>query len=531
MRNMKKTWIIVSLVILISVMLTVGISQRYLFSADNAFKQITRFMDVLKVVRSYYVEEVDTEKLITGAIQGMLEQLDPHSVYIEPQQLKKITEEFQGSYQGIGIEFIIQNKVITVVAPIAGSPSEELGIKPGDQIVKIEGKSAYGITDADVQKQLKGPKGTKVTVTIKRPGMEGPFDLTITRDKIPIYSVMADFMIGKDIGYIYVGRFAQTTVDEFDKAYRELETRGMKALLLDLRGNTGGYLDQAFQLADRFIEGRKKIVFTKGRIPESNTEFYSTGKAATHKIPLIILIDKGSASASEIVAGAIQDWDRGLIVGETSFGKGLVQTQVPMNDGSALRITTARYYTPSGRLIQRSYDDGLYEYYTSGYDENSQQNNQDQKDKPVYHTQAGRKVYGGGGITPDIKISNKTISNFTTELIFKRLFFEFGSNYSAQHKELKTSIENYNVNFMIDKTVLTEFRDFIESKNIAFKENDFKDDLSYIKLMIKAEIARNLWGSQQYYQVRLSGDSQVVEALKYFNNAAQIAGLVFQSSM
>ncbi len=532
MRNMKKNWFVLALVILISVILTVSISQHYLFSADNAFKQITRFMDVLKVVRSYYVEEVDTEKLITGAIQGMLEELDPHSVYIEPQQLKKITEEFQGSYQGIGIEFIIQNKVITVVAPIAGSPSEDLGIKPGDQIIKIEGKSAYGITDTEVQKQLKGPKGTKVTVTIRRPGLESPFDLTITRDRIPIYSVMASFKINHDIGYIYVGRFAQTTADEFDKAYRELESQGMKALLLDLRGNTGGYLDQAFQMADRFIEGRKKIVFTKGRIPESNTEYFSTGKGATHKIPLIILIDKGSASASEIVAGAIQDWDRGLIVGETSFGKGLVQTQVPMNDGSALRITTARYYTPSGRLIQRSYDDGLYEYYANGYDESLQQDEtEDQKDKPVFHTSTGRTVYGGGGITPDIKIPNKSISNFVTELIFKRLFFEFGSSYIVQHKEITTNFDNFNRNFMVDKEVLTAFRDFITAKNILFRENDFKEDLNYIKIMIKAEIARSLWGSQQYYQVRLSSDVQVIEALKYFSNAAQIAGLVFQSKL
>ena len=379
MRNLKKSTLFIIFVVLTSITLVVTISQGYLFSADNTYKQIARFMDVLKIVRSYYVEEVDTEKLITGAIQGMLEQLDPHSVYIEPKKLKEITEQFQGSYQGIGIEFIIQNKVLTVVAPIAGSPSEALGIRPGDQIIKIEGKSAYGITETEVQKKLKGPKGTKVTVTIRRPGMDEPFDLTITRDKIPIYSVMAHFMITDKIGYIYVGRFAQTTVDEFDKAYRDLEMQGMRALLMDLRGNTGGYLEQAFKLADRFIDGRKKIVFTKGRIPESNTEFYATDRATKRKIPLIILIDKGSASASEIVAGAIQDWDRGLIVGETSFGKGLVQTQISLRDGSALRITTARYYTPSGRLIQRSYENGLYEYYASRYDDTEEEKSE--KDK------------------------------------------------------------------------------------------------------------------------------------------------------
>jgi len=528
MRNLKKSTLFIIFVVLTSITLVVTISQGYLFSADNTYKQIARFMDVLKIVRSYYVEEVDTEKLITGAIQGMLEQLDPHSVYIEPKKLKEITEQFQGSYQGIGIEFIIQNKVLTVVAPIAGSPSEALGIRPGDQIIKIEGKSAYGITETEVQKKLKGPKGTKVTVTIRRPGMDEPFDLTITRDKIPIYSVMAHFMITDKIGYIYVGRFAQTTVDEFDKAYRDLEMQGMRALLMDLRGNTGGYLEQAFKLADRFIDGRKKIVFTKGRIPESNTEFYATDRATKRKIPLIILIDKGSASASEIVAGAIQDWDRGLIVGETSFGKGLVQTQISLRDGSALRITTARYYTPSGRLIQRSYENGLYEYYASRYDDTEEEKSEKDKKRPVFYTSGGRKVFGGGGIAPDFKIENKRITKLTTELIFKRLFFEFGSHYASQHQAWRRDFSRFKEQFKIDKTILLDFKKFIESKDVVFREKDFKKDLDYIKLMIKAEIARNFWGSKEYYQIRISGDFQVQEALKHFDQAAKIAGLTYR---
>ncbi|NOZ62676.1 MAG: S41 family peptidase [Calditrichaeota bacterium] len=523
MRGIRRSTFVLGVFVLISIGLIISVTQGYLFSADNTYKQLSRFMDVLKIIRSYYVEDVSTEKLITGAIEGMLEKLDPHSIYIEPKKLKEITEQFQGSYQGIGIEFIIQNKVLTVVAPIAGSPSEALGIRPGDQIVKIEGESAYGITEAEVQRKLKGPKGTKVTVTIRRPGMEDPFNLTITRDRIPIYSVMAHFMVDDKIGYIYVGRFAQTTVDEFDKAYRDLQAQGMSALLLDLRGNTGGYLDQAFKMADRFIDGGKKIVFTKGRIPESNTEFLSTDRATIPKIPLIILIDKGSASASEIVSGAIQDWDRGLIVGETSFGKGLVQTQIPLSDGSAVRITTARYYTPSGRLIQRSYEHGLMDYYTSGYDETVKNENNKNNHRPVFYTHAGRKVYGGGGITPDVKIKNKTITKFTTELIFKRLFFEFGSKYAAKHQRLKADFPQFKKNFVIDKTLLTEFRAFVERKGLKFKEDDFKQDLQYIKLMIKSDIARNLWGSKQYYEIRILGDDQVQEALNHFPEAARIA--------
>ena len=529
MRKMKKSSLIWSVLIFTVFVLAFNFSYRYLFSADNAYQQMARFMEVYRIVRSYYVENVDSEKLMTGAIDGMLEQLDPHSIYIAPKKLKEITEQFQGSYQGIGIEFIIQNKVLTVVAPIAGSPSEMLGIRPGDQIIKIEGKSAYGITEIDVQKKLKGPKGTKVTITIRRPGLDDPFDITITRDNIPIYSVMAHFIIKDKIGYIYVGRFAQTTVDEFDQAVLDLDKQGMEALLLDLRGNAGGYLDQAFKMADRFVDGNKKIVYTKGRIPNSNTEYFSTDRATHTKIPLVILIDKGSASASEIVAGAIQDWDRGLIVGETSFGKGLVQTQVPLKDGSALRITTARYYTPSGRLIQRSYENGLMDYYTSVYEDKDVENqDKSSKEKPVFYTNAGRKVYGGGGITPDINIKHGTITKQTIELIFKRLFFEFGSQYASQHSELKTNFNFFKDHFIIDKTILQNFNKFIESKDVQFKDEDFKKDLSYIKLMIKAEIARNLWGSQQYYQIRITGDNQVQKAIEHFSGAAKITGLIWK---
>ncbi|MBL7094043.1 S41 family peptidase [candidate division KSB1 bacterium] len=526
MRKIKKSTAIWSLIIIVFFVLAFNFSYSILFSADNAFQQMARFMEVYKIVRSYYVESVDTEKLMTGAIQGMLEELDPHSVYIEPKKLKEITEQFQGAYQGIGIEFIIQNKVITVVSPIAGSPSEALGLKPGDQIIKIEGKSAYGITESDVQKKLKGRKGTKVTVTIRRPGMHDPFDVTITRDEIPIYSVMANFIIQEKIGYIYVGRFAQKTVDEFDKAVRELDEQGMEALLLDLRGNAGGYLDQAFKMADRFIDGNKKIVYTKGRIPNSNTEFLATHRATHKKMPLIILIDKGSASASEIVAGAVQDWDRGLIVGETSFGKGLVQTQMPLKDGSALRITTARYYTPSGRLIQRSYEDGLMDYYASVYqDDDVEEPVKDSEDKPVFYTEAGREVYGGGGITPDIKIKHGTITKQTTEIVFKRLFFEFGSQYATKHSHLKNNFDSFKDNFFVDKPILQNFKSFIESKDVSLADKDFKKDLKYIKLMIKAEIARNLWSSRQYYQVRISGDKMVQGALQHFGKAAKVAGL------
>jgi carboxyl-terminal processing protease len=526
----RKKLLLWAAITLISLIVMFSYSKQFLFSADNTFEQMRRFMEVFNVVKSYYVEEVDSPKLITGAIQGMLEELDPHSVYIEPKKLKEITEQFQGSYEGIGIEFIIQNKILTVVSPIAGSPSEALGLRPGDQIMKIEGKSAYGITDEEVQQKLKGPKGTKVTINIRRPGIDEPFDITITRDQIPIYSVMAKFLVKDKIGYVYVGRFAQTTVDELERALRGLEAQGMEGLILDLRGNSGGYLDQAFKMADKFIDGNKIIVYTKGRIPGASEEFTSTDMPNDRKCPLIILINKGSASASEIVAGAIQDWDRGIIVGETSFGKGLVQTQLSMNDGSALRITTARYYTPSGRLIQRSYDDGLWEYYVSGYDDAQNQTEENPKERPIFFTKAGRKVYGGGGISPDVKIESKNITKLTSELTLKRLFFEFGSQYATKHPELKTDFLYFKDKFEIDEKILTEFQRFITTKEILFKDKEFQDDLDYIKLMVKSEIAQFLWDREHYYQIRISGDEQVQEALKHIDQAAKIAGLAPKKS-
>jgi len=323
-----------------------------------------------------------------------------------------------------------------------------------------------------------------------------------------------------------VGRFARTTAEEFERALRQLEARGMQALLLDLRGNTGGYLDQAVKMADKFIDDNQVIVRTRGRIPEANDEFRSTHAATHPKYPLIVLINKGSASASEIVAGAIQDLDRGLIVGETSFGKGLVQTQLNLKDGSALRITTARYYTPSGRLIQRSYENGLYEYYTSGYEEAINNLEKKAKKRPVFRTNSGRKVYGGGGITPDIEIKSRRPSKLTSEIIFKRLFFEFASKYATQHPELKRDFSFFLNNFQVDQKMLASFKILVSSRDITVKEKDFQKDLDYIKLLIKSEIAQFLWDREHYYQVLISGDEQVLGALKQFDRAARIAGII-----
>ncbi|MBN1551484.1 S41 family peptidase [bacterium] len=524
---MKKHRLEIIIIALATVLLFGSVMDKFLVASDNVYEQIRRFMDVFTYVKKYYVEEIETEEVVTGAIEGMLEKLDPHSVYIEAKQMNKINEQFTGHYHGIGIEFIIKDKVLTVISPIAGSPSEALGIRPGDQLIKIEGKSAYGITEQDVFNKLRGPKDSKVTVTIRRPGVEKPFDITITRDKIPIYSVMTSFMLTDKIGYIYVGRFAKTTVDELEEALLELEGEGMKKLLLDLRGNSGGYLDQAVMIADKFIAGNKKIVYTRGRRPETNDDFYSTDRNTHPHFPLIILIDKGSASASEIVAGAVQDWDRGLIVGETSFGKGLVQNQIGMKDGSALRLTTARYYTPSGRLIQRPYSNGLADYYAEGYDDIDPNTIEDSTaTKPVYYTNSHRKVYGGGGITPDVTIKSERLTKSTAKLMANRIFFEFASQYVTKHADLANNFEYFRDNFSITDRIMMDFNQLVKTQNIEVDEAEIDEDIEYIKVMLKSEIARNLWDSKYYYQFIRRGDEQVQEAAKLFPEAAQIAGIV-----
>jgi len=492
----------------------------------NIYQDLQRFTEVLKNVSQYYVEEVDTEKLVTGAINGMLEKLDPHSVYIPKDQLVDVTERFEGHFYGIGIEFIIQNKILTIVSPISGSPSERLGLRPGDQIVQIEGESTYGITEDDVMKKLKGPQGTNVEVTIRRAGVDEPFKVRITRDKISVYSVLASFMLNEQTGYIHLNRFAKTTADELESSLRSLETQGMKQLILDLRNNSGGYLEQAVAVSDKFIDGNKKLVYTRGRIPQANEDFYSTSEGTHPRFPLIVLINHGSASASEIVAGAVQDLDRGLVVGETSFGKGLVQSQIPLKDGSAVRVTIAHYFTPSGRVIQRSYDKGLQSYIEEGWDDDDPNAVEDTTvQRPVFHTTSGRSVFGGGGITPDVVMKSERWTLLSAELVGKRIFFEYGADYSATHKQLAADFDSFQKNFVVTDAMLADFRKLINKHNLKFNQASWDKDISFIKSRIKSEIARNLWDSSKYYQVEILSNNQVQEALRLFPEASRIAQL------
>jgi len=494
--------------------------------SGNLFQELQRFNEVFNAVSKYYVEEVDNQKLINGAISGMLETLDPHSVYIPKEQLAEVTEKFEGHFYGIGIEFNIFNKIPTVVSPMPGSPADRLGLRPADQIVAIEGKSTFGFNEEEVRKRLRGPEGTQVRVTIRRSGVEEPLEVTITREKISITSIESSFMLDPQTGYVLISRFAKTTGEELESALVKLEKQGMKQVILDLRGNAGGFLEQAVAVADKFIDHGKKIVYTRGRIAQANDDFYATEPDKHPRFPLIVLLNHGSASASEIVAGAVQDWDRGLVVGETSFGKGLVQSQIGLRDGAAVRITTARYYTPSGRLIQRPYDKTLSDYYEEGWDDYDPNAAADTvKDRPTYKTSAGRLVYGGGGVTPDVYLKWPRPTQFTADLIIKRSFFEYASDFAGRNRQLAADFNAFRQNWQPGEAVLTEFRRKIDALKIKFDQESWNKDIDFIKLRLKSEIALTLWDRQKWYEVEASNNKQMQEILRLFPQAQKIAAM------
>jgi carboxyl-terminal processing protease len=539
---MKKRFSLPMLMLALVLAFAVGTQYNQVISGDSVYEQLNKFKDVLSLTEKFYVDDVDAAKLTEAAVNGLLNNLDPHSVYIPPQQLKKVTEDFRGKFEGIGVEFAIVNDTITVVQPVGGGPSAQLGIMSNDKIVKIDGWKAVGITTDSVMKSLKGPKGTKVSVTILRAGVKELLDFEIIRDVIPLYSVDVSTMLDKETGYINVTRFSETTNTEMLAALKKLKDSGMKRLVLDLRFNPGGYLDQAVKMVDIFLASDpkgtpRKIVYTKGRRTEFNEEYFSTTGSEFEKTPLIILLSNGSASASEIVAGAIQDWDRGLIVGETSFGKGLVQRQFELPDKSAFRLTIARYYTPSGRLIQRSYSDGKDKYQREAFerDEVEGENITHTEEKadstrPRFKTGAGRTIYGGGGITPDYIVKSDTGTQFSRVISRRNLFYEFVTKYlstqgPAIKERYKNNFEQFNKSFDVKESVEPEFLAYVKSKGVEFKDDQYKHDKEYIEARLKAHIARNFWGNDGWYPVILKVDNQLKKALVLFPEAEHIAHL------
>lgn len=551
---MKKR--IFSYIALIIVGLSIGFLIQPLVSNDGLYDQIRKYQEVISNAVKNYVEPVDTQKLTESAIRGMLNELDPHSVYITAEEMKGVDEDFQGSFEGVGIQFDVIEDTIVVISPIADGPSEKLGIQAGDKIVKIDDEDAVGMNRDLVPKKLRGPKGTKVKLGIKRSGKSELLTFEVVRDKIPLYTVDASFMLDStDIGIIAVNRFAATTHDELVQALRKLKQEGMKKLILDLRGNPGGYLNQAFLMADHFLKGGDTIVYTKGRRPEFDEVYKSTPGGLVEDMPLIVLINAGSASASEIVSGSIQDLDRGLIVGETSFGKGLVQRQYPLPDGSAYRITIARYYTPSGRCIQRPFQDKAsyrnlvgrlelkegsniehaLEMVKKEIKEENEKNIKENKKNsvinldsiPLYYTKSGRTVLGGGGIIPDYIVKQDTITKLSIQLRMNRVFYEYVDKYLDNGRKLDAEYRNNYITFLrkwkITDKMMEDFRTLAESKGVKWDDESYKKDQDFIKTEIKGTVARSLWDRNAYVQVFFTIDKQVNVAKGLFDEAIKIA--------
>ena len=514
-----------SLVVVIAFISGMKFTENLWAAGKSVYEQINRFAYVMQLVRDRYVEEPDMNALVDGAIDGMLASLDPHSVYISAEDQKQIAEQFSGEFEGIGIRFDIQNNVLVVISPIPGTPADRLGLRAGDQIIRINDISTYGITNEEVFKKLRGPKGTQVNVTVRRPGIAENIEYTITRDTIPIHSVETSFKLDEKTGYILLNQFTSTTNEEILKALEELYEQGMEQLILDLRGNSGGYLQQAVKVLSEFVGGKQRLVYTLGRSSNSERSYFAPEKAPYETLPIIVLVSHGSASASEIVAGAIQDLDRGLVVGSTTFGKGLVQQGFKLGDGSVVRITTDRYYTPTGRLIQRSYGDGLAEYIYDAYDDEDPNELPDSLRK-IFYTLKGREVYGGGGITPDVKLTADYFTAYGIQLQRQRIFFEYASRYCSEHKDLKGHFDDFLNHYEPNEEMLQELAQLAEEKDIKYNEENYNKDRFFIALLLKAEMAQIYWNNRDYfYRIRATGDKPIQKALTMFGQAKKIAGL------
>ncbi len=502
-------------------------------------QNIKKLASAMKIIRDAYVDTVNEAKLVENAIIETLKELDPHSRYISKEDLPAADEPLRGNFEGVGISFQIYKDTLMVIAPIHGGPSESVGILAGDKIIKIDGKNSFGkdIDNQFVFDHLRGPKGTKVNIVVLRKGISDLLDFTIIRDKIPVNSIGATFMVDDEIGYIKLNRFSQTTYNEFEGSMALLKSLGMKKLIFDLRRNGGGVMQSAIQISDEFLSVGKMIVFTEG-INSPVEEYKSTARGSFKNEDVVVLIDEGSASASEIVAGAIQDWDRGIIVGRRSFGKGLVQRPCQLPDGSVIRLTTARYYTPTGRLIQKPYDNGVEDYYKDLY--NRHQNGEfltsdsiQFPDSLKYFTPGKRLVYGGGGIMPDVFVPVDTTrrSRYYADLTRKGVFNEFVLQYVDDNRlrilNEYESDDEYVKNFIITDSFLKQFTDFGIDKGVPVVEEGLNTSQEAIKYSLKGLIGGNLWTQDVYHKVMLDIDDGFQKAYEISRNGELFSKLSY----
>jgi carboxyl-terminal processing protease len=537
MSNKFNKWQPFIYALVLSIGLAMGIFLRPAGSVQTFIGKSDKFSELLSIIDQSYVDTVDKDVLEEETLNEMLHNLDPHSVYIPASELKVANEQLEGNFEGIGVEFNIIDDTIMVVSALNGGPAQELGILPGDRIVKVDSirVAGNGITSEKVFKLLRGKGGSKVKVQIYRSGEKQLIPFTITRGTIPIYSVDAWRMLDKETGYIKVSRFAENTHDEFMAAFNELKAQNLQNLVLDLRGNPGGYLKTAIDLADEFLEDAKLIVYTQGR-SKPRTEYSAERKGVFEKGKLVVLIDEGSASASEIVSGAIQDWDRGMVIGRRSFGKGLVQEPYELSDGSALRLTVSRYYTPSGRCIQKDYSDKdkydheLYERYANG--ELESEGTQTIFDStPFFTKRLNRPVFGGGGIYPDkfVAIDTSYNSQFIMKVISKGLIGKFSYEYLDAHRKEITAIKDltsYVNGYQISQKVFEDFIAFVVKNEVQSpNKEEKKRSEKFIKLQLKALVARQIWRDQGFFAVVQTEDKAIAAALNaIMQNQALLTG-------
>ncbi|MDE5575132.1 MAG: S41 family peptidase [Bacteroidales bacterium] len=481
---------------------------------------------VMRLIDENYVDTVNNDKLVSAGLEAILHSLDPHSVYLPPQEFEKAEEDLQGNFQGIGVQFRMIDDTVTVIMPISGGPSEKVGVLPGDRIIVAGSDTVSGkkMNTDEVIKRLKGPKGTKVRLGLQRAQTEELVWVEVKRDVIPTYSVDVHFVVEPGIGYIKVSKFSATTADEFRKAMKDLSSAGVKKLIIDLRSNGGGLLTACLEMADMFLDASMPIVYTEGR-NRQRQEISATGRGRYRNMELVVLIDEWSASASEIFAGAIQDNDRGTIVGRRSFGKGLVQEQMDMRDGSALRLTVARYYTPSGRCIQKSYAGGYKDYeedmlrrYLNG--EMTGTDRLSRTDTEKYHTRGGRVVYGGGGIEPDVVMPYKTDSLF---VYLNRLSngghtygfsFDYTNKNRSRLKAEYPSAEAFTQGFEVSDALFEDLLRYAEQKGLPRHEASIEKYGDNIRLTLKSLIGRDLYDDLGFYPTYLQRDDDFTQALE-----------------
>lgn len=493
-------------------------------------------------ISKLYVDTVDENKLVEKAIIEMLAQLDPHSTYSDAEEVKKMNEPLQGNFEGIGVQFQMIEDTLLIVQPVSNGPSEKIGILAGDRIIAVNDTAIAGVKmgTEEIMSRLRGPKDSKVKLTIVRRGVADPLVFTVKRDKIPILSLDASYMIQPKTGYIRINRFGATTAEEFQKALKDLQKQGMKDLILDLQGNGGGYLNAAIDLANEFLDQKELIVYTEGKAAQ-RSDFFAKGDGNFKKGRLIVLIDEYSASASEIVTGAVQDWDRGVVVGRRSFGKGLVQRPVDLPDGSMIRLTIARYYTPAGRCIQKPYKSGLTEDTDSG-EANKEKYNRDLIERynrgemvsadsihfpdslKCQTKKLARTVYGGGGIMPDyfVPVDTTLYTDYHRNLVAKGVVINTTMKFIEKNrKELKekyNTFGKFNEKFQIDDSILNSMRELADKEKIEFNEEQYNKALPLIKTQLKALIARDLWDMNEYFQVMNATNESVKRALEILNN-------------